>query len=251
MRTLLSFMVSLVVGASSFLGLSHARPVTAAAAAASAAAASSLPATATRPIYLSFDMDMNGFMYRKSLRTGRVWYDPALFAYLERNRIPGTFFVSGLFASTYPDLLRSLASTSQFAFENHSYDESSFTPHCYWLRTLATDAQKIAQIRETEQLIQRYTGQTASYFRFPGDCTNAENDALVRQLGYTVNDGTDIAGDPFNTNARAIERAVLSGATTSATILMHIGGPNAPESLIVLTQIVPRLSAEGYRFERL
>ncbi len=252
MRTLVSFVVSLAVGASSFLGFAHMHPhASAVAAPAGAALVRSASPIVVHPIYLSFDMDMNGFMYRKSRRTGRIWYDPALFAYLEQHHIPATFFVSGLFASTYPDLLRSLASTSQFAFENHSYDESSFTPHCYWLRTLTTNTQKTQQIQETEQLIKRYTGQTATYFRFPGDCTNAENDAFVRKLGYVVNDGTDIAGDPFNRNMRAIVHAVLSDATTSATILMHIGGPNAPESLVALKQIMPALSAEGYRFERL
>lgn len=208
-------------------------------------------AHAQKVIYLTFDMDMNEPMYQKTLANGKEWYDPALFSYLEQNTVPATFFVSGLFAVAYPNLMHELASSSDFAFENHSYDESSFTPHCYWLHTLTTDAQKTAQIQETENILTADTGQTATYFRFPGVCTNAQNDALVQSLGYSINDGTDISGDPFNNNTQAIVNAVISNASSGATILMHVGGPNAPKSLAALKQIVPKLEAEGYQFEKL
>ncbi len=234
---------------SSWFGFSHhqaLQPV-----AATSITATSSTASISKPIYLSFDMDMNEPMYQKIKSEGKVWYDPALFAYLEQNHIPATFFVSGLFAVAYPDLMHSLASSSDFAFENHGYDESSFTPHCYWLRTLRTDQQKKDSITKTENIIKDDTGQTATYFRFPGVCTNAQDNALVRSLGYVINDGTDIAGDPFNKNAKAIVHAVLTHATSGATVLMHIGGPNAPESLVVLKQVVPALEAAGYQLEKL
>ncbi len=196
-------------------------------------------------------MDMNGFMYRKTLATGEKWYNPAQFIYLEQNHTPATLFVSGLFATTYPDLIRNLASTAQFSFQNHSYDESSFIPHCYWLTTLKSAQAKVNQITETENIIRQETGQTATYFRFPGVCHSATDNALVRSLGYTINDGSDISGDPFNHNTKAIVRAVLSGAKSGATIIMHVGGHNAPESLAALEQIVPKLEAEGYVFKKL
>lgn len=234
---------------SSWVGLSHQQ--VSPPAAAPATTATSSEAVPSKTIYLTLDMDMNELMYRKIRSAGKVWYDPAVFSYLEQNHIPATFFVSGLFAVAYPDLMHNLASSGQFAFENHSYDESSFVPHCYWLRTLTTNQEKIQQIQETEQIIKKDTGQTTTLFRFPGACTNAQNDAFVKSLGYTINDGTDIAGDPFNKNADAIVHAILSHATNGGTILMHIGGPNAPESLIVLEQIVPKLKAQGYQFEKL
>ena len=147
--------------------------------------------------------------------------------------------------------MHDLASNKNFAFENHSYDKSSFTSHCYWLSTLTTNQEKIDQISETEQIIKKDTGQTATYFRFPGTCTNAQNNLLIKQLGYAINDGTVISGDPFNKNTAAIVNAVLANATSSATILMHIGGPNAPKSLVALKRIVPKLASEGYQFKEL
>jgi len=147
--------------------------------------------------------------------------------------------------------MKQLATENIFSFQNHAYDESSFVPNCYWLTTLTTDQQKASQIAQTEDLLKQMTGQTATYFRFPGACTNAQNDALVKSLGYTVNDGTVIAGDPFNKNISTIVNAILGNATGGATVLMHVGGPNAPESLAALKEIVPALKAKGYEFEKL
>jgi peptidoglycan-N-acetylglucosamine deacetylase len=253
MHLFVSFITGAALAASSWFGFAPVSSFPAAATTAPPVASTvalRFPAGSAKPLYLTFDMDMNGFMYRKTERTGKQWYDPAVFTYLEQNHIPATFFVSGLFVTTYPQLVQSLASSSQFSFENHSYDESSFVPHCYWLKTLTTDQQKTDQIQKTEQIIKQYTGQTATLFRFPGACTNAQNDALVKRLGYTVNDGTDVSGDPFNKNAEAVVQAVLAHATAGGTVLMHVGGPNAPESLAVLKLIVPRLRAEGYHFEK-
>jgi peptidoglycan/xylan/chitin deacetylase (PgdA/CDA1 family) len=208
-------------------------------------------ARAEKTIYLTFDMDMDETMYRKALQAGEKWYSPELLAYLEKNKIPATFFVSGLFAVAYPALVTGLAANTDFSFQNHSYDEASFTPHCYRLRTLSTTQQKVDQIRKTEDVIKAFTGQTAIYFRFPGICTNAQQNSLIKSLGYTINDGTIISGDPFNANTTSIVNAVLARAKNGATVIMHVGGPNAPKSLAALQQIVPRLEAEGYQFAKL
>lgn len=208
-------------------------------------------AHAERNIYLTFDMDMNGSMYAKTLATDKKWYDSALFDYLEQYNIPATFFASGLFIVAYPELIKNLAASGEFSFENHSYDESSFVPHCYWLTTLQSDEEKAKQIAETETIIKQATGQTATYFRFPGICHNAENDTLVKSLGYIINDGSIIAGDPFNSSTTVMVANILARATNGGTILMHVGGSNAPKSLAVLEQIVPALEARGYTFAKL
>jgi peptidoglycan-N-acetylglucosamine deacetylase len=204
-----------------------------------------------KQIYLTLDMDMDESMYAKTIATNEQWYDPALFTYLEQNHIPATFFVSGLFMVAYPNLIKSLAATGDFSFENHSYDESSFIPDCYWLATVSTSQAKIAQIAETETLIKQSTGQTATYFRFPGVCHNAENDILVENLGYTLDDGTIIAGDPFSYDTTRMVDNILENAKKDGVILMHVGGPNAPESLSILEQIVPALKMKGYEFSKL
>jgi hypothetical protein len=94
------FLASLLTGAtalmSSWFGFSHhqiPQPV-----AAISITATSSAAFTSKPIYLSFDMDMNEPMYQKIKSDSKVWYNSALFTYLEQNHISATFFVSGLFA---------------------------------------------------------------------------------------------------------------------------------------------------------
>lgn len=205
-------------------------------------------AHAQKMIYLTFDMDMSEAMYAKTVSTGEKGYDPSFFTYLQAQHIPATFFVSGLFATAYPNLMHDLALNSNYSFQNHSYDESSFTPHCYRLATLQTNQEKIEQIQKTEEILKKTTGQTATRFRFPGICTDQENSALVEGLGYTIDNGTVIAGDPFNSSTKAIVHAVLTHATSSAVVIMHVGGHNAPKSLAALKRIVPRLKRDGYQF---
>lgn len=205
-----------------------------------------------KTIYLTFDMDMDGTMYQKYReKIVAEWYDPALFIYLTENHIPATFFVSGLFIQAYPALLRNLASDENFSFQNHSYDESSFVPDCYWLATLSTDQEKINQIEVTEDLIKEMTGQKATYFRFPGICHDPYDDALVERQGLSINDGTIVSGDPFNNNVATMVRTVMSQAKNNSIIIMHVGGPNAPESPTLLERIVPLLEQQGYSFAKL
>lgn len=205
-----------------------------------------------KKIYLTLDMDMNASMERKHLN-GQVqrWYDDGVFSYLAEQHVPATFFVSGLFAKTYPELMQNLSKNPDYSFQNHSYDESSFIPKCYWLKALATDQQKIDQINATQSILKKLTGQTPTLFRYPGLCHSPHDDNLVQQLGFTIANGNLTAGDPFNHNAAAIEKKILRQAKNGSMIVMHVGGPNAPKSLEVLKFIIPQLQKEGFVFFKL
>ena len=201
-----------------------------------------------KTIYLTLDMDMNGKMYNQYLKQKTLGYDPSLLTYLKENNVKATFFLSGLFVKAYPETIKDLASTKLFSFQNHSYDESSFVPHCYWLKTLESNKAKIDQISKTEDIIKQATGQTAVYFRFPGICHNKEADNLVTGLGFKVDNGTIISGDPFNNNTEKMVKTIMNQAREKAVIIMHVGGHNSPKSLDVLKQIVPELRVRGYEF---
>lgn len=203
-------------------------------------------------IYLTFDLDMNGRMYQKYLKNKSLkWYDPALFSYLEENNVKATFFLSGLFVKTYPDLIKELALNKNFSFQNHSYDESAFTEHCYWLKTLKNDEAKIKQIKDTQDIIKQTTGQTPTYFRFPGICHDVKNDKLVENIGFKIDNGTIIPSDPFNTKTSKMVKIILDQAKDGGVVIMHGGGHNAPKSLEVLKQIVPELKSREYIFGQL
>ncbi|MBI3626538.1 polysaccharide deacetylase family protein [Candidatus Uhrbacteria bacterium] len=144
-----------------------------------------------------------------------------------------------------------MSHNSLFSFQNHSYDESGFTPHCYWLTHLKTDKQKTDQINLTQDILTRLTGKAPTMFRFPGLCRSATDDKLVENLGYIINNGSVIASDPFNHSLEKIISNVLTRAKDGGVIVMHIGGPNARESYDALIKIIPELEARGYVFGKL
>lgn len=208
--------------------------------------------TPSKKIYLTFDMDMDGHMHKrlskdKSLR----WYDPELISYLVKNNIQATFFISGLFAETYPELLKSLALNPNFSFQNHAYDETAFVPHCYWLSTLKGDKEKTDQITKTQDVIQKTTGQTPEYFRYPGICHDQKNDTLVQNMGFKISNGSINPSDPFNKNKDKMVKIVMKEAKDGGVVVMHVGGPNAPKSLEVLKEIVPGLVSKDFAFTKL
>ena len=208
--------------------------------------------TPSKKIYLTFDMDMNKHMHdRLSKNKLLKWYDPELISYLDKNNIQATFFISGLFAETYPELLKELASNPNFSFQNHAYDESGFTPHCYWLKSLKGDKEKTDQITKTQNIIQQITGQTPEYFRYPGICHDKKNDTLVQNLGFKISNGTINPSDPFNKNKDKMVKTVMNKAKDGGVVIMHVGGPNAPKSLEVLKQIVPELVSKDFAFAKL
>ncbi|HEX9503721.1 MAG TPA: polysaccharide deacetylase family protein [Patescibacteria group bacterium] len=205
-----------------------------------------------KTLYLTLDADMNGSMQKRlQNKTVKAWYDPELIEYLKANNIKATFFVSGLFAEVYSNLIRDLNSTGNYTFENHSYDESGFTPYCYGLQTLKTDQEKIDQINKTQKILKDLTGRSPKYFRFPGICHGAHDDQLVQNLGLINNDGDVVASDPFNSNAQKIVQNIYRQVKDRGVIIMHVGGPNAPKSLEVLKQIIPHLQDQGYTFSSL
>jgi peptidoglycan/xylan/chitin deacetylase (PgdA/CDA1 family) len=205
-----------------------------------------------KTLYLTLDADMNENMQQRlEKKTVKAWYDPELINYLKANKIPATFFVSGLFAQVYPDVIKDLNATGRYTFENHSYDESGFTVHCYNLRTLNSDQEKIDQINKTQKILKDLTGRIPVYFRFPGICHTAHDDQLVEKLGLVINNGNVVASDPFNFDTQKIIQNIYRQAKDRGVIIMHVGGPNAPKSLEVLKQIIPHLQEQGYTIAHL
>jgi len=225
-----------------------------------------------RALYLTFDADMTPRMAQRAAadaasgtaphadaapdtppradaEPGLRWYDPELLDYLRQERVKATFFVTGLFAEVYPDVVRTLASDPLFEIGNHSYAHAAFAAPCYGLRLLSTDAEKLADIARAQEVLTRITGRTPTIFRYPGLCRSAHDDQLVRQSGLEIDRPTVTSGDAFNPDAEAIVREVRSRVRGGATILFHVGGPNAPATPRAVRELVPALRARGYVFE--
>jgi len=203
-------------------------------------------------VYLTFDADMTRGM-AKRLESGKVssWYSPGLVSYLEEEHIPATIFVAGMFAELYAPVVRGLAQTQGIVIGNHTYDHPAFESPCYGLPTISKDADKKDEITKTQEILKSLIGYSPKYFRYPGLCRDEHDDRIVEDLGLTVADDGIASGDAFSTNSKNIVRTVLSEVKDGSVVIMHLGGPNAPETETALKEIVPTLQLRGYEFRTL
>ena len=80
-------------------------------------------------VALTFDADMTRGMIQR-IHAGRLrspQYDPRILDILRDTRTPATFFVTGLWAETYPDVVKEIAATPLFEVENHSFDHAAWS----------------------------------------------------------------------------------------------------------------------------
>jgi peptidoglycan/xylan/chitin deacetylase (PgdA/CDA1 family) len=202
-----------------------------------------------REVALTFDADMTEGMLAQ-LRSGaqRTWYDAAIVHELRRTRTPATIFLTGLWTSAYPAVVRSLARDPLFELENHSVDHAAWTSSCYGLPAVAGRGAKRAEVISAAKTIRRVAGVAPHYFRFPGGCHNGRDLRLVAGAGERAVAWDVISGDPFQPDPVVVERNVLSAVKPGSIVVMHlIGAPNAPATEHALPIIIAALRAHGFR----
>ncbi|MDG4764254.1 polysaccharide deacetylase family protein [Solwaraspora sp. WMMD406] len=196
-------------------------------------------------VALTFDADMTEGM-RYSLRSGEVrsYANLAIVELLEREQVPATFFLTGMWVEEYPDLTRRLAGNPRFELANHTYDHSAFTADCYGLPQLPANAMT-ADVAKTFEVIEPYGGRQTRYFRFPGLCHDGAALAALAPLGVTVVDGDVISGDPFATAWQPIVDAVLSRVQPGSVVVLHVTEANAAMTDEALPHILAGLRDRG------
>lgn len=204
--------------------------------------------TNDKVIALTFDADMTyGMLAELQQKKVPNWYNAGVIDILKHEQTPATFFLTGLWAKTYPEVVQSLAQDKQFELANHTFSHPGFTQPCYRLPQVA-EKNKPQQVTATESLLQKFPNYQ-HFFRFPGFCHNQTDIELVQKLGYTVIGGTVISPDAFNVNAASITRFITKRATSGGIIVLHLnGGPNAPATAAALAKVIPELKKSGYTF---
>lgn len=207
---------------------------------------------ASEKVFLTFDADMTYHMrYQQEKGVVKQWYDPALIEYLKKNKIPATFFITGMFAEMYPKVVKGLSANSNFSIQNHTYDHRSFEPNCFGLPIVKTDGQKRVEIQKTQNILKALTGRVATYFRYPGLCHNVDDDAIVSGEGLLLAKGEISSGDAYMKNPEAIVNNVLSRLKRGHVIVFHMGDIKTPATTDAIKLLVPKLKDLGYTLGRL
>ena len=205
--------------------------------------------TKEKVIALTFDADMTPKMLRE-LRDGNVssWYNGDVVAELDREKVPATFFLTGMWIEAYPTTTRTLSNDSLFELGNHSYSHGGFGSSCWGLNRVK-ESQDISEIKKTDVLLRTYATSYVRYFRFPELCQDAEDARKAQGLGYTVIGGAIHGGDGFQKNAARIVSNVVSHVKPGSIVVLHLhGGPDAPQTAVALPIIISELRAKGYSF---
>lgn len=162
---------------------------------------------------------------------------PAILDALEAAGVRCTFFLTGQFVESYPELVKRMADAGH-ELANHSYSHPRFTT--------ITPAEAASQITRTEAAVKKLTGlSTRPYFRFP---YGAGSNALVEQinsLGYIGVLWTFDSLDSLDgTTAAQIRERVRQKACPGAIVLMHCGSRAEAGAL---PGVLSDLEAAGYQ----
>src|SRR5262245_18474066 len=175
-------------------------------------------------------------------------YDPEIVRELRETETPATVFVSGLWAETYPDGLRSLACDRLFELGNHSYSHSAFQKPCFGLPIAESETAKREEVTAAAAAILAIADVRTRWFRFPGDCYDEGDVELVRSLGHSPVQWDVVSGDAYESDARRVSDAVVEGARPGSIVVMHLNGhPNAPVSGASLRLMILALRERGFR----
>lgn len=160
----------------------------------------------------------------------------ALIRWLDTHHIKATFFITGWFIRTFPDLTRQLAANGH-QFGNHTDTH----PHCRRL----SSGELTEQLRNVEELLRRQglSLHEPRYFRPPFGEYNQRTVNTAAELGYrTVL--WSATGLDYNRRGDAGRwaRSILRQARPGAIILTHA----TPVSAEMVPQIVTALQARGY-----
>lgn len=160
-------------------------------------------------------------------------YTERLLDGLKERNVKATFFLIGKSADKYPDLVKRMAEEGHL-IGNHTMDHVQLNHQTY--------DQALEQIRQSNQVITRITGQTPRYIRPPFGEWSKELEEEVDMTAVLW----DV--DPVDwkvKNTETVVKRILKNAGEGDIILLHdVYGTSVDAAL----EIVDQMRAEGYEF---
>jgi hypothetical protein len=197
-------------------------------------------------VALTFDLDMTPEM-AAAARAGFKWINTDGTGYLEAMNVHATLFMAGMWAEVYPVEARRLAANPNFEIGNHSYSHPAFHSPCYRLASVNRTGQA-SQVQRAQDAIERVTGLTPKYFRFPGGCYDRWALDTVHAAGLIPVQWNVNSIDAFNAYPQQIAATVLAAVKPGSIVVMHLMRANAPSTAAALRLIIPALQHRGYEF---
>jgi peptidoglycan/xylan/chitin deacetylase (PgdA/CDA1 family) len=165
-------------------------------------------------------------------------YTRQILAVLKRYRVSATFFVTGMNARKYPDLIRAEFSAGHLV-GNHTHTH----PHLQQL----SEADILNELQMTDQTIASASGEKTFLFRPPYEELNENILNVSRKLHKKVVMSTvTLEHHRLKTPKEEAER-VVERVYPGAIILAHDGRLNRIRTVEALPYLIKGLTAKGYR----
>ncbi|WP_049754162.1 delta-lactam-biosynthetic de-N-acetylase [Heliomicrobium modesticaldum] len=183
-----------------------------------------------KTLYLTFDEGYeNGFT-------------PRILATLSQAKVPATFFVTGQFIDTHPELVRDMGLRG-FGVGNHTQTHPDMTK-------LSAERQK-AELMKVSEAIKNLTGRQPNYYRPPMGRFDAASVAIAHELGLTTTFWSIAYRDWEVDKQIGPDKAllqVMKQIHPGAVILLHAVSQDNTE---MLPRFIEECRAQGYIFKAL
>lgn len=179
-------------------------------------------------------------------------FDAALIGFLERERIPATLFVSGLWIEANQELFRRLSANPLFEIANHGYRHrpASVTgQHAYGIPGTGNVGEVVDEIEQNARLIENVTGKRPAFYRSGTAYYDEVAVEIAAALGQQVA-GYSLLGDAGATFSAQQVRDALLAAKQGDIAIFHMNHPESGTAAGVMAA-VPELRKRGFRFVRL
>jgi cellulose synthase/poly-beta-1,6-N-acetylglucosamine synthase-like glycosyltransferase/peptidoglycan/xylan/chitin deacetylase (PgdA/CDA1 family) len=173
-------------------------------------------------------------------------WTPRILAVLGQYHVPGTFFLVGAHAASYPWLVSAELNDGD-EVGSHTYTHANLGTAPSWRESL--------ELTLTQNALAGAAGVHTRLLRMPfssePDAMTAADWRAARQAaadGYLVVFTSLDTVDWARPGVRHIVAAAMPGHGRGAIVMFHDGGGDRAETVAALPQIIRRLKAEGYRF---
>lgn len=159
---------------------------------------------------------------------------PRLLSILKAHHAKATFFLVGMMAEAYPDLVLEEQRAGHL-IANHSYHHVNLTK--IHENDIGTELEACGLV------LQHITGEKPRFFRPPGGDYNPTVSKIADNLGYRMVLWTDDPGDYSNPGNQLVASRLLKRLSRGGIIVLHDG---PVQTLDILPQILSSLEKEGY-----
>jgi peptidoglycan/xylan/chitin deacetylase (PgdA/CDA1 family) len=163
-------------------------------------------------------------------------YTPLLLDVLKRHGVKATFFVNGIYAERFPQIIEDIYLDGH-EVGNHLYSHKHIT-------TL-TPAQLDEEMGKTEAALKKIAGRETKLMRPPGGQISKESCKLVGDRGYTIVMYSINPGDWWQSDPNKLYDYVFTHSHRGGIILLHTGLMHTVE---LMPTLINEYQKKGYKF---